>query len=77
MATTQDKDDKGSPKKKKGAKDLDDLKKEVPLVRITLTQQHGSNLFLLLIFLFTFHFRQNTRCQLKKYAGNFRQTLFR
>ncbi|KAG7335789.1 hypothetical protein KOW79_000482 [Hemibagrus wyckioides] len=32
VATTQDKDDKGSPdKKKKGTKDLDDLKKEVPL----------------------------------------------
>uniref|UniRef100_A0A672K594 Sodium/potassium-transporting ATPase subunit alpha n=1 Tax=Sinocyclocheilus grahami TaxID=75366 RepID=A0A672K594_SINGR len=31
VATTQDKDDKGSPKKKKGVKDLDDLKKEVPL----------------------------------------------
>ncbi|XP_048881782.1 sodium/potassium-transporting ATPase subunit alpha-3b isoform X1 [Brienomyrus brachyistius] len=30
VATTQDKDDKDSPKKKKG-KDLDDLKKEVPL----------------------------------------------
>uniref|UniRef100_A0A672K587 Sodium/potassium-transporting ATPase subunit alpha n=1 Tax=Sinocyclocheilus grahami TaxID=75366 RepID=A0A672K587_SINGR len=44
VATTQDKDDKGSPKKKKGVKDLDDLKKEVPLVRITLTNQHGSNL---------------------------------
>lgn len=43
MATTQDKDDKGKPKKK-GVKDLDDLKKEVPLVRITLTKQHGSNL---------------------------------
>lgn len=34
MATTQDKDDKDSPKKKKGTKDLDDLKKEVPLVRL-------------------------------------------
>ncbi|XP_053351085.1 sodium/potassium-transporting ATPase subunit alpha-3b isoform X2 [Clarias gariepinus] len=32
VATTQDKDDKSSPdKKKKGGKDLDDLKKEVPL----------------------------------------------
>ncbi|KTF94441.1 hypothetical protein cypCar_00027006, partial [Cyprinus carpio] len=31
VATTQDKDDKDSPKKKKGTKDLDDLKKEVPL----------------------------------------------
>lgn len=32
VATTQDKDDKESPKKK-GGKDLDDLKKEVPIVR--------------------------------------------
>lgn len=32
VATTQDNDEKESPKKK-GAKDLDDLKKEVPLVR--------------------------------------------
>lgn len=32
MATTQDQDDKDSPKKK-GGKDLDDLKKEVPIVR--------------------------------------------
>lgn len=32
MATTQDKDEKESPKKK-GGKDLDDLKKEVPIVR--------------------------------------------
>lgn len=33
VATTQDKDEGGSPdKKKKGGKDLDDLKKEVPLV---------------------------------------------
>lgn len=31
MATTQDKDEKESPKKK-GGKDLDDLKKEVPIV---------------------------------------------
>ncbi|TRY95577.1 hypothetical protein DNTS_018365, partial [Danionella cerebrum] len=31
VATTQDKDDKDSPKRKKGGKDLDDLKKEVPL----------------------------------------------
>ena len=31
VATTQDKDDKESPKKK-GGKDLDDLKKEVPIV---------------------------------------------
>ncbi|XP_076008691.1 sodium/potassium-transporting ATPase subunit alpha-3b isoform X1 [Genypterus blacodes] len=30
VATTQDKDDR-SPKKKKGAKDMDDLKKEVPI----------------------------------------------
>lgn len=35
VATTQDKDDKESPKKK-GGKDLDDLKKEVPIVRILL-----------------------------------------
>lgn len=34
VATTQDKDEKESPKKK-GGKDLDDLKKEVPLVRQT------------------------------------------
>lgn len=42
MATTQDNDDKESPKKK-GAKDLDDLKKEVPLVRQTHTDtlKHG------------------------------------
>lgn len=33
MATTQDKDEKESPKKKAG-KDLDDLKKEVPIVRV-------------------------------------------
>lgn len=32
MATTQDKDEKESPKKGKGGKDLDDLKKEVPIV---------------------------------------------
>lgn len=32
VATTQDKDDKDSPKKKNKGKDLDDLKKEVPLV---------------------------------------------
>ena len=31
VATTQDKDEKESPKKK-GGKDLDDLKKEVPIV---------------------------------------------
>ncbi|TRZ00058.1 hypothetical protein DNTS_028882 [Danionella cerebrum] len=31
VATTQDNDDKDSPKKGKGGKDLDDLKKEVPL----------------------------------------------
>lgn len=31
VATTQDKDEKDSPKKK-GGKDLDDLKKEVPIV---------------------------------------------
>lgn len=31
MATTQDKDEQESPKKK-GGKDLDDLKKEVPIV---------------------------------------------
>lgn len=35
VATTQDNDEKDSPKKK-GGKDLDDLKKEVPLVRPTL-----------------------------------------
>lgn len=35
MATTQDKDEKDSPKKK-GGKDLDDLKKEVPIVRSLL-----------------------------------------
>lgn len=33
VATTQDKDEKESPKKK-GGKDLDDLKKEVPIVCI-------------------------------------------
>lgn len=38
MATTQDKDEKSSPKKKKGVKDLDELKKEVPLVRIPLEE---------------------------------------
>lgn len=35
MATTQDKDEKESPKKK-GGKDLDDLKKEVPIVSALL-----------------------------------------
>lgn len=35
MATTQDKDEKESPKKK-GGKDLDDLKKEVPIVSTVL-----------------------------------------
>lgn len=35
MATTQDKDEKESPKKK-GGKDLDDLKKEVPIVSTLL-----------------------------------------
>lgn len=35
MATTQDKDEKESPKKK-GGKDLDDLKKEVPIVSMLL-----------------------------------------
>ena len=35
VATTQDKDEKESPKKK-GGKDLDDLKKEVPIVRTLL-----------------------------------------
>ena len=35
VATTQDKDEKESPKKK-GGKDLDDLKKEVPIVSVTL-----------------------------------------
>jgi len=34
VATTQDKDKKESPKKK-GGKDLDDLKKEVPIVSST------------------------------------------
>lgn len=34
VATTQDKDEKESPKKK-GGKDLDDLKKEVPIVCTT------------------------------------------
>lgn len=38
MATTQDKDEKESPKKK-GGKDLDDLKKEVPIV-CTLFKNH-------------------------------------
>lgn len=38
VATTQDKDDKGSNKKKNAAKDLDELKKEVPLVRCTISQ---------------------------------------
>lgn len=38
MATTQDKDEKESPKKK-GGKDLDDLKKEVPIVSHLLTVQ--------------------------------------
>lgn len=33
MATTQDKDEKESPKKK-GGKGMDDLKKEVPIVSI-------------------------------------------
>uniref|UniRef100_A0A672MD20 Sodium/potassium-transporting ATPase subunit alpha n=1 Tax=Sinocyclocheilus grahami TaxID=75366 RepID=A0A672MD20_SINGR len=33
VATTQDTNEKESPKKGKGGKDLDDLKKEVPLVR--------------------------------------------
>ncbi|KAG7511719.1 echinoderm microtubule-associated protein-like 4 isoform X1 [Solea senegalensis] len=32
VATTQDKDEKESPKKGKGGKDLDDLKKEVPIM---------------------------------------------
>lgn len=35
VATTQDKDEKESPKKK-GGKDLDDLKKEVPIVSTLL-----------------------------------------
>ncbi len=35
MATTQDKDEKESPKKK-GGKDLDDLKREVPIVSTLL-----------------------------------------
>lgn len=35
VATTQDKDEKESPKKK-GGKDLDDLKKEVPIVSTRL-----------------------------------------
>lgn len=35
VATTQDKDEKESPKKK-GGKDLDDLKKEVPIVSALL-----------------------------------------
>ncbi|TKS89087.1 hypothetical protein D9C73_022482 [Collichthys lucidus] len=34
VATTQDKDEKESPKKK-GGKDLDDLKKEVPIISVT------------------------------------------
>lgn len=38
MATTQDKDEKESPKKK-GGKDLDDLKKEVPIVSRPVTAQ--------------------------------------
>lgn len=44
IATSQDKkDDKGSPKKSKGAKerrDLDDLKKEVAMVSPTLCAAH-------------------------------------
>lgn len=35
VATTQDKDEKESPKKKAG-KDMDDLKKEVPIVSAPL-----------------------------------------
>lgn len=42
VATTQDKDEKESPKKK-GGKDLDDLKKEVPIVS-TLWLTTSSNL---------------------------------
>lgn len=53
MATTQDKDEKESPKKK-GGKDLDDLKKEVPIVSFFLTtlkpplSEHNPRFFKLL-----------------------------
>lgn len=37
MATTQEKDEKKESPKKKGGKDLDDLKKEVPIVSALLS----------------------------------------
>lgn len=55
MATTQDKDEKESPKKK-GGKDLDDLKKEVPIVS-TLRLITSSDLIVFVmqtVCLFTF-----------------------
>lgn len=55
VATTQDKDEKESPKKK-GGKDLDDLKKEVPIVS-TLRLITSSDLIVFVmqtVCLFTF-----------------------
>lgn len=43
VATTQDKDEKESPKKK-GGKDLDDLKKEVPIVCTNHTHIHTQSM---------------------------------
>lgn len=43
VATTQDKDEKESPKKK-GGKDLDDLKKEVPIVCTDHTHTHTQSM---------------------------------
>lgn len=44
VATTQDKDEKESPKKK-GGKDLDDLKKEVPIVSPHCSRPHCNLLY--------------------------------
>lgn len=54
MATTQDKDEKESPKKK-GGKDLDDLKKEVPIVSKPLPTSCDLAVICRIIFVVSFH----------------------
>ncbi len=60
MATTQDKDEKESPKKK-GGKDLDDLKKEVPIVSaLPLTSSDLSVICYLALVWFFMHVKHQT-----------------
>lgn len=50
VATTQDKDEKESPKKGKGGKDMDDLKKEVPLVRHIHIKKNNNHILVCTVY---------------------------